>query len=192
MAIKSSKDILLLLLAAKGHRGNEYEPIQGQTRLMKMVFLFEKEIYKHFKLGKAISEDAFPNFEAYDYGPYSAQVYTDLEFLVDIGLIDVTDAGTEDGDVVEAVEYEYWQATTKASDEQETDNLGRKFSLSQLGKDYVKEELKNQLTGEQWRILHEFKARCTGTSLRALLRYVYTKYEDMTKKSKIRDEILER
>ena len=189
MAIKNSKDILMLLLAAKGHRGQDFEPIQGQTRLMKMVFLFQKEVYHAFKLDKAISDEAFPKFEPYDYGPYSPQVYADLEFLVDIGLVQVSENDI-DPLIDEAVEYEYWQATAKTAPEESSDSAGQIFSLTELGREYVNEELREQLSETQWKILHEFKARCTGASLRSLLRYVYTKYEDMTTKSKIRDEIL--
>lgn len=49
--IKSAKDLIMLLLYAKGHKGVEGEAVVGRTRLMKMIFLFDKEIRKQFNLG---------------------------------------------------------------------------------------------------------------------------------------------
>ena len=36
--IKSAKDLIMLLLYAKGHKGVEGEAVVGRTRLMKMIF----------------------------------------------------------------------------------------------------------------------------------------------------------
>ena len=46
--LKSSKDLLMLLLFVPDASGKESAPIQGQTRLMKMVILFNKELKKQF------------------------------------------------------------------------------------------------------------------------------------------------
>ena len=188
--IANSKDLLMLLLYAKGHKGQLCEPIRGRTRLMKIVFLFEKEIRRNFNLEKVIPPEAIPDFTPYEYGPFSPRVYTDLEFLVELGFVKVTPVGEADVLEAERTEYQYWQATTGQEAEEDEPFFGEEFSLTKLGKSFVEEGEAGKLTDEQWRILNEFKARCTGASLGALLRYVYTKYGDMTTKSKIRDEIL--
>ena len=60
--VASSKDLILLLLFAKGHENAANEPIRGRTRLMKMVFLFDKEVRRRFNLEKT-AEGALPRFE---------------------------------------------------------------------------------------------------------------------------------
>jgi len=187
--ITNCKDLLMALLYAKGHTGKQHEPIIGKTRLMKMVFLFDKEIRSKFNLKKTIPVSALPKFDPCDYGPFSSQVYEDLEFLVEIGLVDVIKI--EDTELLEEErqEYEYWQATSGGEDK-EQDEFQERFSLSKLGREFVKEELLNSLSKEQWDALDEFKRRCTSAELKTLLRYVYTKYPDMTTKSKIRKRVI--
>lgn len=186
--VTSSKDLIMLLLYAKGHSGQACEPIRGRTRLMKMVFLFGKEVRQRFNLGKAIPEAALPRFTEYDYGPFSADVFADLEFLVELGFVQVRSVG--DPLPEEAQEYEYWQAGAAPEDDVSGPEAEEEFSLTADGRGFVEEELVCSLTEDQWGVLHEFKARCTSASLRSLLRYVYAKYPKMTTKSKIREEIL--
>lgn len=186
--ITSSKDLLMLLLYAAGPRGEICEPIQGQTRIMKMIFLFKKEISRRFNLDQVIDEKAFPDFEAYDYGPYSASVYADLEFLVNLRFVEVVLEGEPEITEEERREFDYWTATGNVDDEIDSQYLGRQFRLTPMGRKFV--EAKLMLSDEQMKVLAEFKKRCCEASLRSLLRYVYTRYGDMTVKSKIRDEVL--
>ena len=73
----------------------------------------------------------------------------------------------------------------------ETSQLSEEeFWLSHIGREFVTEGEAGQLGEEQWQALDEFKRRCTGTPLRTLLRYVYTKYPKMTTESKIREQLL--
>ena len=189
-AISSSKDILMLLLYAKGASDKECEPIEGKTRLMKMVFLFDKELRRSVNLRKTIPSTALPQFEAYSYGPYSAQVYRDLEFLVELGLIDVTSLDNVEKLPEEIREYEYWQATND-TDEDNTGQSQELFSLSDLGRKFVENKLLPTLSDSHKEAINEFKRRCTAASLRSLLKYVYSKYPRMTDRSKIRDKVME-
>jgi len=181
----SSKDLLLLLLYARGAKSQIAEPVVGRTRLMKMIFLFDKELRRDFELGKVIEDSAIPNFEAFDYGPFSANVYADIDFLVRLGFIGVAPAGEEIPEEEEA-EFEHWQSATDGDSEFAHDQ----FYLSEAGKKFVELGRAGELTPDQWQVLDRFKARCTATSLRSLLRYVYTKYPEHTTKSKIRDQVL--
>jgi uncharacterized protein len=186
--ITSSKDLIMLLLYAAGPSGALCEPIQGQTRLMKMVFLFKKELASRFD--KEIDASAFPDFEAYDFGPFSSDVYSDLEFLVNNGFVTVLQEGESDILEEEQKEYEYWTATAGADENLDSSYLGRKFQLSGDGREFAQEELASAFSQAQLKVLGDFKKRCVEASLRSLLRYVYTRYEDMTTKSKIREDIL--
>lgn len=187
--IARSADLLMLLLYAKGHNGQQAEPIQGKTRLMKMVFLFDKEIRPKFNLGGAIPDSAMPDFTPYDYGPFSAKVYEDLEFLVEMGFVEVSPVGDSEMLEEEVREYEYWQATTSYEEESEG-NFQEQFQLTELGRQFVEERLLENFSEDQLKGLDEFKRRCTAAELRTLLRYVYSRYPKMTTGSKIRDRVL--
>lgn len=185
--IESSKDLIMLMLYARGNTGIHCESIKGKTRLMKMVFLFDKEIRKQFNLEKSVDKIAIPDFVAHDYGPFSANVYEDMEFLVNAGFITAT-IDSSDSEGAEKEEYAYWLAKSK---EDVSDFSGvTKFSLTEIGRNFVKDELKANFTEAQWDILDKFKAKCTGVPLNTLLKYVYTKYPDMTGKSKIKAKVL--
>jgi uncharacterized protein YwgA len=185
--ITNSKDLVMVLLYAKGHEGRVCEPINGKTRFMKMVFLFDREIRRKFNLGENIPDSAMPNFEAHDFGPFSGKVYEDLEFLVEMGLVEAS-SGNDDLLEDERREYEFWQARG-GSDEW---SFPTTFSLTDLGKEFVESKLKDGLSAEQWEIVDKFKARCTSASLAALLKYVYTRYPETTTRSTIRDQVLGR
>ena len=188
--IESLKDLLMILLYAKGHTGEQCQPIQGRTRLMKMVFIFKKELLAKLNKDKTIVEDALPEFDAYDYGPFSPQVYADLEFLIEMGFVEFRNVGSEPAYPEESMEYRHWTEGTGGENDDSGPMHVQEFRLTDLGRDFVTEMLLEPLTKEQLQLIDEFKARCTGATLRSLLRYVYTKYADYTTESKIRDEIL--
>jgi len=188
-SIKSTKDIIMVLLYARGPRAREAEPIRGRTRLMKMVFLFDKEIRRKLSLADVVPDGIIPDFRAYHYGPFLPQVFSDLEFLVDLGFVQVREVSANlEEKVIESHEFSYWQAGEGADDEGPM--AVEEFELSPLGKEFVTEQLAPALSAEQWRLLDEFKRRCCGVPLRVLLRYVYTNYPEMAEQSEIKDEIL--
>ncbi|MFZ0890349.1 MAG: hypothetical protein WA005_18060 [Candidatus Binataceae bacterium] len=180
----------MLLLYAKGKNARQCEPIRGRTRLMKMVFLFKKELMPRFKLSQVIDKKALPDFTAYDYGPFSPDVFADLEFLVDLGFVSAKPV--TGGQVLpeETLEYQYWQAGADSSSDSGFAGTEDEFSLTDIGASFVKEGRAGKLTKEQQEALDELKARCSAATLRSLLRYVYKKYPAMTTNSKIRDDIL--
>lgn len=189
--ITNSKDLIMLLLYAPTVDSGKCEPIVGQTRLMKMIFLFQEELAKKFALDQVIDDSAFPNFEPFDYGPYAGQVYADLEFLVNYGFVEIQVSSRAEASEEERQEFDYWSATGDADEDVDANRLGRAFCLSTRGQDFVaKRQLWEGLSLNQQQALSEFKKRCISTTLRSLLRYVYGKYPKMTKKSVIRHEIL--
>jgi uncharacterized protein YwgA len=178
-----TKDLILLLLFA-----GDRQPIRGRTRLVKMVFLFKKEVAKHFRKPTGLAASTLPDFEPHNFGPFAPGVYADLEFLVDNGFVKHKEAGeaiSED----EAEEYEYWQSTSGADGDAQFSQ--QDFTITDLGAKFVEAgHAGGALKKEQWQLLNDFKARCTAVSLKQLLRYVYSKYPDMTTRSTIVDEIL--
>lgn len=176
--IEKSKDLLLVLLYA-----DDQKPIEGRTRLMKMVFLFEHELKKKLEAG-TVTEDDLPKFEAYDYGPFSKTVFEDLEFLVNMGFVEATSSDSSDLTVDEREEYEYWQSLS--GDEERP--YVQEFQLTDLGKLYVEKRI--NLSESDWPIIDKFKKSCTKIALPSLLRYVYSRYPKYTKNSKIRGQVL--
>lgn len=87
--IDNRKDIILLLLALPGCSGNKFEPILGRTRMMKLLYLLDKEINVKKRLGL----NSYYDFEAYHYGPFSKDVFDDIEFLRNVGLVNVVQGG---------------------------------------------------------------------------------------------------
>jgi len=191
MKIASSKDLIVLLLYAKGAEEKICEPIVGRTRLIKMIFLFDKEIRPKFNLKKEIPDSALPSFEPYNFGPFSDQIYADLEFLVNFGMVKVKRVGADDdvGAEAELTENEYWQL--KTGNENATSSYGEmeEFFLTQDGREFVKTGAIGKMTSDQWEIFDKFKKRCTEIPLAALLKYVYDKYPEMATKSLIRDKL---
>lgn len=78
-------DYLLLLLYLNNHT-----PICGAVRLTKMMFLFKKEISEALKK-KNIECGKLPEFIPYNFGPFSKDVYEQVELFSNIGFIKVTD-----------------------------------------------------------------------------------------------------
>ena len=121
-------------------------------------------------------------------------MFSDLEFLVELDFVDVkrmaatANPPTEE----EAEEYSYWQVGGSPTSEPIEEYTQEEFALTDLGRSFVDENQAGTLSVQQWKTLADFKARCTGVPLRALLRYVYEKYPDMIIKSKMRDQILDR
>jgi len=59
------------------------DPIRGKTRLQKIIFLFQQEIFKEKK--KDLGYDFIP----YNFGPYSSTLQSDVEELTDDDYISV-------------------------------------------------------------------------------------------------------
>ena len=115
--LKNTKDLIMLLLYSSGESDKDNEPISGQTRLMKMIFLFGKELKKQFLKDEELNEAVFPEFQAYDYGPFSRQVYADLEWLVNMGFIEAYDSKSSKIFEEERGEFDYWSATGTDDDD---------------------------------------------------------------------------
>ncbi len=183
-------DYLLLMLYL-----NNKQPIKSAVRLTKMMFLFNEEIVPRLKQsGVEIGSDDLPNFQAYNYGPFSKDVYEQVELFQSIDFIKVKDLNAkEEMDEVDDWEEQAFidELESQPSYAIRRDGKFMRYELLAQGEKYVKGEIVDHLTNEQLDILSEFKTRITQTPIKAILRYVYTKYPDMTENSLIRDEVLD-
>lgn len=183
-------DYLLLMLYL-----NNKEPIKSAVRLTKMMFLFNEEIAPRLKKsGAEIDCDVLPNFQAYNYGPFSKDVYEQIELFQSIGFVRVKNLNAkEEMDEVDNWEEQPFIDELESQPTYVNRSSGKylKYELITNGENYVVEEILNNLTSKQLEILSEFKTRITQTPVKAILRYVYSKYPDMTENSLIKDEVLD-
>lgn len=79
---------------------NEGTPIEGRTRLQKLVFLLQKQLEnEEIELGSDIEYEFVP----YDYGPFSKELYADLDQAVLAEMV----AGRKEDIDDEVTKYEY-------------------------------------------------------------------------------------
>lgn len=188
MAIKMlGADYLLLLLYL-----NNQEPIKGAVRLTKMMFLFNKQISETLKR-KGLESDQLPDFIAYNYGPFSKDVYEQIELFTGIGFVAVTDINTKEemSGIDDVVEAEFIDECYQGDSELKMENNFWEYRITDVGKGFVEKELLTDLTDEQKGILEAFKRKITEMPIKQLLYYVYTNYPDYTEKSLIKDEVLD-
>lgn len=183
----NSKDLLLCFLYSPGLKDKVNEPIIGRTKLTKMMFLFEKEIYAQFFKDNLPID--LPEFIPYYFGPFSKQLFEDLAFFQSIGMIEAKETAIplSPADKVESEEgfdldiEDEWQDAAFDADEK----FELEYCLSSNAIKYVEEKVWASFSDVQKGKLRAFKAQIVKISLDALLRYVYNKYPEKTIKSKI-------
>lgn len=177
MKLTGKKFILLLLYTPTN--GDKFNiPIAGRTRLMKMAFLFKKELISDFEKDKTFEDLALPEFFAWKYGPFSGELLNDLEFLVNQNYIKSTSGGTPiDATIAEAEfgEYDYWVDDMDEFRCREYDE--ETFELTQEKGVSKAQEIWGILSENQKKIISEFKKVLNQASLNRILEYVYKKYQ---------------
>jgi len=169
MPLKSALELLIVLLYS-----NNKEKIEGITRLIKLIFLLIKE-------GGFSEFEKEVDFEAYHYGPWSAEIYLDYtKTLEEIGIIKIEEKESIEPDI----------DTIYFSDVEELREGKMKiFSLTKKG-EKVGKVLFERLTEEEKKKIEEIKRGWNHRSLNELIEYIYYKYIGYTKKSKIKNEVL--
>ena len=180
-------DYLLLLLYL-----DNKSPILGAIRLEKMMFLFNNEIAPRLK-ETGLDSDKLPEFIAYNFGPFSKDVYEQVELFKGIGFLQVINLKAKE----ELIEADDWE---EGPFSKELDYTGfqlneekryYKYQMLDLGADYVSKKICPELTAEQLTMLLQFKKKITSLSPKQILRYVYTKYPDFTSNSLIKNEVFD-
>ncbi len=129
-----SGDWLLLILYSSGINEDINEPITGKTRLVKLIFVFEKECLPLFKKGDcAIDENSLPEFFAWKFGPMSKDVLEDLDFFIKIKFIQQTEVKNSFA-FEEAEEISSFAADNSLETNFERDYIDYTYVLSPIGK----------------------------------------------------------
>lgn len=187
-------DILLMFLFA-----DNQSPIVGRTRLQKMAYVFEKELKKKFESDKSAKEDknlSF-NFEAYNYGPFSKEVFDLMEFFVNIEAVKVEYRTDDIEEAVDSIDDQIifnddMQTIMGQVEDDESLPGDPLYRITDKGISYVKEKLIGILSEEQIKAITDLKVAFNKYSLNQILKYVYSKYSEMTRNSLIREAVLEK
>jgi len=155
---------------------------------MKMVFLFQEEVLDEFQRDGTFEAVELPEFYSWRYGPFSAKLLDDLEFLVNRGYI-LSSPGNEPSPE-ELEEYAFWldDLDSVATGEY----IQESFSLTEDKGIPKAEVFWRDLSSNQQSILSTFKTELIRASLDRILEYVYKKYAEKgyTDKSLIRERYL--
>jgi len=175
-------DLLLLLLYSKGATGKEAESITGITRLTKLLFLLKEQVG---------IDDSF-TFVAYKMGPFSSEVYAELDFLQNFPPEKPflkTDKVTSSTTTLNPEHLQYLHdmlSEDEISIEQNEANTI--YGLSDVGFK-VAQKLWNKLSDSKKKQIEEIKSNFGSIPLSKLLKYVYDNYPEMTVNSEIKADV---
>lgn len=179
-------DYLLLLLYINGK-----EPIKGSVRLTKMMFLFNEQIVPVLKRN-GLESEKLPEFIAYNYGPFSKDLYEQVDLFTGIGFMQVRDLNENEemSGVDNIVEKEFVDECYEDDEETKSENSYREYCITDIGSGFVESELLGKLTSSQLGLLRQYKKKITEMTMKQLLHYVYTRYPQYAEKSLIKNEVL--
>jgi len=193
---ESSLDILIVMLYAKGVEGRIGEPIEGITRLDKIMFLLSETEEFRETVNKGYE------FEAYNFGPFAPEIFDDIAALKQEGIIEAV-SSREPKNKIETIDEQTMEQPLNEDIEIEDDHATRRERKDISWKNYSVERyeltdlglrigsfLFNGLSEGQRTKLESTKKAFQKMSLKNLLHYVYAKYPEMTKRSKIRRKVL--
>ena len=186
----NAADYLLFLLDT-----DERTPIIGAIRLMKMMFLFNQEIMPTISK-KGVSVGELPHFFAYDFGPFSKDIYEQIDFFENLDFIK-----TSQIDVAEHTdEFDDWETIygEDVLDNTLKDGYRRlnidyksiKYEITERGDRYVQAKISPEISDEIKTLLTSFKRKINSITTQQLLFYVYSRYEKFTTESKIKERVL--
>jgi uncharacterized protein len=178
----TKSDILLLLLYSEGASGKINEPIQGMTRLMKLIFLLNQQ---------SCFKDVF-SFVPYKMGPFTSEVYEEMENLKNYpspqqpfirAKQDIIDDSYIDPELLKLTDD-----LSVMDDEISASEINQVFYLSSLGA-AIAGDLWKELTPQQRLLIEEVKKLYGNLPLKSLLRNVYRDFPDMTVNSEIKQQL---
>lgn len=183
LRVENAMDLLLTLLYAPGKSGTDAEPIEGITRLQKLLFLLQQDLGPK----QLVKEAEAYRYKAYKMGPYSEQLRSDLEELESAGIV-VTERLNywlpDDGDGVpeKGADFDTPMRETKRVE-------SYRFSLSPDLGQKIGKDLWGSLAPKEREGLAAFKAFFNSLSLRQLLIFTYEKYPKFTEASTIKKQL---
>ena len=144
-------DLLLMLLYAPGSSNQKCartrEPIKGKTRLQKEVFLAQKDL-------RSSGIFTYYPFRPYKYGPYSIELYDDIDFM----------------------EYESIITVKKI----DLNNKGKyaEFSITEKGKKEIEEKIENGELLEAYKIIEKIKKQYNDMNIVRLVELTHRLYPE--------------
>lgn len=181
MKVDNRKDIILLLLYVAGYSGDVNEPVEGFTRLQKLLFLLDKE----YNIGKLVTN--YFSFRAFDYGPFDETIFSDIEALVNYGLVDKSKEkkSMSEDSTEKRLLNDYFLNKEDGSIEEIPESEGVEvFKLTPKGAS-IAEQLFNSLKSDTKEDIIKLKKRFNHKSLTALIKYVYSNFPEYTEFSKL-------
>jgi uncharacterized protein YwgA len=125
------------------------EPIEGRTRLQKLVFLMQKRLEEAGE--DPLRSDDY-EFVPYDYGPFSKELYNDLDETIAHGMVE----GHEEDLGEDKVKYDY--------------------EIQDQGKQWVRDQLTKEEAQRILELAEEIKDEYGEVNLSDLIDEVYSRY----------------
>jgi len=181
--VEDPTDLLLLLLYAPGRSREPGEPVEGVTRLQKLMFLLQQP---DFGPAELVKEAKAYGYSPYKMGPFSTELRSAVAELQAAGIIkterlvyvlndDADSSGEPDPDL---------DAPVQRGRRVES----QRFRLTALGV-RIGQSLWSGLSNEQREGFSEFKTFFNSLSLRQLLIFTYERFPAYTTASEIKDEL---
>jgi uncharacterized protein YwgA len=145
--MKNRKLVTLALLDSKGEQN-----LIGRTRLQKLLFLIQQRLDEQ---GQSLNRDY--DFIAYDYGPFSQEIYEDVETLIERGLVSEDATKLDDG----VIQYSY--------------------ELTEKGRERLSDATDKM--GDRMEVVEETKSEFYDEELQDLIDYVYAEYPEYAENS---------
>lgn len=137
---------------------NDEKPIEGRTRLQKMVFLVQQRIDSDSHI--SLQSDDY-EFIPYDYGPFSKDLYDDLDSLVEKRMVKDREEELDSG----KVKYDY-----------EIQSAGEEFVEMQLSSE-------SEAAQEIMKIARDVKTEYNDMLLSELIDDVYSRFPEYAEES---------
>ena len=179
----SRGQMLMMLLAAPGVRGEEGEPVQGTTRLQKLLFLMEHEADLKPTKGKDF------DFTAWKFGPVSKELYDDLEKLENLGLLESEPVSQPSKTELDENGLSFDDLMGEEEAQSRDSFEEKKYRLTAKGLQWVRE---HEMRKDTFNKIRRIKEKYGALSLQDLLHYVYTEFPKMTTASEIKGKVLRR
>lgn len=144
-----------LLPLALMHAGDG-EPIEGRTRLQKLVFLMQERLEE---AGENPFQSDDYEFIAYDYGPFSKELYDDLDDTIESNMVD--------------------------SEQEAIDENKKKYvyEIEDDGEQWVEDQLSNEEAQRILKLAKKIKDKYGDIYLSELIDEVYSQYPEYAEHS---------
>ncbi|WP_255170069.1 type II toxin-antitoxin system antitoxin SocA domain-containing protein [Natrononativus amylolyticus] len=137
------------------------------TKVQKLLFLIEQES----RFFENYEQEVSFNFAPYKMGPFSENVYEELQFLMQLDAIEAEDISNPTG-----------------MDALKADLTNKKFEITPKG-EKIASQLVEILEPEHRNELEDMIQEYNKMTLQDLLRYVYQEYPDFATESKIKQDL---